>query len=279
MSHATSTSTSLVTLKAHFGFITEPFSKEIATKSLFLSAQLKGLFERLRLFIGRRGIALITGEVGSGKSTAVRAFADTVDKNQHALVYIDNPTLGVRGMFNNVARQLNLNAPFFKWQLVSELKAAIEKNFTDYHKTTLLIIDDAQHLRPQALDELRLLTNFHIDSKAPLSLILLAQPEFRTIVQLKALEAFRQRLTVRIHLTGLAQDEAGAYVKHQLEVAGRTDMLFTDEVITEIYQQAKGIPRLINTLCYECLLEIYQQHKNLVDMPTLEKVLCQYDNW
>jgi len=150
---------SQLSLKAHFGFITEPFSKEIATKALFLSEQLKALFERLQHFITRRGIALITGEVGSGKSTALRAFTDTVDKNHQALVYIDDPTLGLRGMFNSIARQLNLNAKFFKWQLVPELKAAIEKNFADYHKTTLLIIDDAQHLKPQALDELRLLTN------------------------------------------------------------------------------------------------------------------------
>lgn len=268
-----------MSLKAYFGFLTDPFSKEIATKALFISEQLKALFERLQHFIARRGIALVTGEVGSGKSTALRAFTETLDKNHHAIVYIDDPTLGLRGMFNSIARQLNLNAKFFKWQLVPELKTAIEKNFADYHKTTWLIIDDAQHLKPHALDELRLLTNFHIDSKAPLSLILLAQPEFRKLVQLQALEAFRQRLTVRVHLTGLAQSEAAAYVKQQLEVAGRTDTLFTDDVIAEIYQQAKGIPRLINTLCYECLLDIYRQQKNVVDMPTLEKVLCQYDNW
>ena len=103
------------TLKAYFGFLTEPFSKEIATKSLFLSAQLKGLFERLQHFIGRRGIALITGEVGSGKSTAIRAFTDTLDKNHHAVVYIDDPTLGLRGMLNSIARQLNLNTKFFTW--------------------------------------------------------------------------------------------------------------------------------------------------------------------
>lgn len=267
------------TLKAYFGFLTEPFSKEIATKSLFLSAQLKGVFERLQHFIGRRGIALITGEVGAGKSTALRAFTDTLDKNHHAVVYIDDPTLGLRGMFNSIARQLNLNTKFFTWQLVPELKAAIEKNFADYHKTTLVIIDDAQHLKPPALEALRLLTNFRIDSQAPLSLVLLAHPEFRTMVQLKALEAFSQRLTLRFHLTGLAQSEAAAYVKHQLEIAGHPDTLFTDDVIAEIYQQAKGIPRLINTLCYECLLDIYHQQKRVVDTPTLEKVLCQYDNW
>ena len=265
--------------KSHFGFLNEPFSKEIATKALFLSEQLRALFERLQQFLTRRGIAMITGEVGAGKSTALRAFTDTLDKNHHAIVYLDDPTLGLRGMLNSMARQLNLNTKFFTWQLVPELKAAIEKNFADYHKTTLVIIDDAQHLKLPLLEALRLLTNFRIDSQAPLSLVLLAHPEFRKMVQLKALEAFNQRLTLRFHLTGLGQSEATAYVKHQLEIAGRHDTLFTDDVVAEIYQQAKGIPRLMNSLCYECLLEIYRQQKNVVDMPTLEKVLCQYENW
>ena len=270
---------SQVPFKAYFGFLTEPFSKEIATKALFLSAQLKELLTRLQHFLTRRGIALITGEVGAGKSTALRAFAETLDKNHHAVVYLDDPTLGLRGMLSTIAQQLNFTSKYFKWQLVPELKAAIEKNFADYHKSTLVIIDDAQHLKPPMLEELRLLTNFRIDSQTPLTLVLLAQPEFRKIVQLKALDAFSQRLTLRVHLTGLAQNEATAYVKHQLEVAGRTDTLFTDDVIAEIYQQAKGMPRLINTLCYECLLEIYRQQKNVVDIPTLERVLCQYDTW
>jgi type II secretory pathway predicted ATPase ExeA len=84
-------------------------------------------------------------------------------------------------------------------------------------------------------------------------LILLAQPEFRKLIQLKALEAFSQRLTLRAHLTGLEQNEAKAYIEHHQTIAGRTDALFTDDVIGEIYQQAKGLPRLINTLCYDCL--------------------------
>jgi type II secretory pathway predicted ATPase ExeA len=103
------------TLKAYFGFLTEPFSKEIATKALFISEQLKALFERLQHFMVRRGIALVTGEVGAGKSTALRAFTETLDKNHQAIVYIDDPTLGLRGMFNSIARQLNLNTKFFTW--------------------------------------------------------------------------------------------------------------------------------------------------------------------
>jgi type II secretory pathway predicted ATPase ExeA len=263
---------------AYFGFLKEPFTKDIAAKALFVSAQLQALFARLRQLLSRRGMALITGEVGSGKSTAMRAFAEALEKTQYDWVYIDDPTLGLRGIWNSIATQLGLNTRFFKWQLMPALKHAIEKNHHDFGKTTIVVIDDAQLLKPAALEELRLFTNFKIDSHSPLTLILLAQPEFRKLIQLKALEAFNQRLMLRAHLVGLSQDEAKAYVQHHLEVAGRTAALFTDDVIAEIYQQAKGLPRLINTLCYECLWETYEQNKNLVDMPTLEKVLCRLDN-
>jgi type II secretory pathway predicted ATPase ExeA len=262
---------------AYFGFLTEPFSKDIAAKSLFISKQLKALFARLRQLIARRGLALVTGEVGSGKSTAIRAFAESLEKNQFTWVYIDDPTIGMRGLWSSVAAQLGLNIKFFKWQLLPTIKNAIEKNFHDDHKTTVLVIDDAHLLKPVALEELRLFTNFRIDSHSPMLLILLAQPEFRNFLQLKALEAFSQRLVLRAQVTGLEQNEVKEYIHHHLAIAGRTDPLFTDEVITEIYHHAKGLPRVINTLCYDCLGEIYELQKSLVDLPTLERVLCRYD--
>jgi type II secretory pathway predicted ATPase ExeA len=262
---------------AYFGFLAEPFTKSIAAKSLFISKQFQTLFTRLRQLIARRGLALITGEIGSGKSTAIRAFAESLEKNQFAWVYIDDPTIGMRGLWSSVAAQLGLNIKFFKWQLLPTIKNAIEKNFHDDHKTTVLVIDDAHLLKPAALEELRLFTNFRIDSHSPMLLILLAQPEFRNFLHLKALEAFSQRLVLRAQVTGLEQNEAKAYIQHHLAIAGRTDPLFTDEVITEIYHHAKGLPRVINTLCYDCLWEIYELQKSLVDLPTLERVLCRYD--
>jgi general secretion pathway protein A len=262
---------------SYFGFISEPFNKELNAARLFMSANLKALKQYLAHHLSRRGIALITGDVGSGKTTAIRAFVDTLDKTHHDVVYIEDPTIGLRGIWHNIAVQLNLNSRYFKWQLMPTLKAAIEKNFTEYRKTTLIILDDAQLLTPMALDELRLFTNFRIDSVSPMTLIMLAQPEFRKLIQLKSLQAFNQRITLRFHLSPLEQDEVKPYIKHQLEIAGRTDELFTDDVIAEIYHQARGLPRLINTFCYQCLLEIYLQGKNIVDIPTIEKVLCHYE--
>lgn len=177
---------SLSAFLAHFGFLSEPFSKAIDPKALYISSQLQQLLQRLKLLLDRRAIALLTGDVGAGKTTALRGFIEQLDRNQYEVVYIDNPTLRVSGLLHSIAAQLNLDSPFYKWKLISYLKTAIEKNYHDYKKSTLIILDDAQLLPTPALwvsiplgEELRLFTNFRLDSHSPLTLILLAQPEFR----------------------------------------------------------------------------------------------------
>jgi len=259
------------------GFTRQPFDKDLPAKQLFLSAQIKQLFELFRHFLHRRGIALITGEIGSGKSTAIRAFTEQLDKTSYEVAYIADPTLGIRGILNSIATQLNLQGGYFKWQLVEKLKASIEKNAYDFNKTTLLIIDEAQLLSPKILEELRLFTNFKIDSQTPLNLILAGQPDLSRTIQLNSLKALFQRITFHYHLTGLDRTEAKAYVIHHMAAAGRTDAIFSDNVINEIFQHAKGIPRIMNKLCYDCLIEIVHENQNIVDLTTLQKVLLKWD--
>lgn len=264
-------------LSQALGFVRQPFDKDLQAKQIFSSTQVKQLFQLLRNFLHRRGVALITGEIGSGKSTTIRAFTEQLDKTSYDIAYIADPTIGIRGILNSMASQLKLQAGYFKWQLVEKLKTAIEKNAYDFNKTTLLIIDEAQLLSPKLLEELRLFTNFKIDSQSPLNLILSGQPDLKRIIRLHSLEALFQRITFHYHLTGLERTEVKQYVTHHLAAAGRTATIFSDAVIDEIYQHAKGIPRIINTLCYDCLLEIAQDNKNLVELPILEKVLIRWD--
>jgi general secretion pathway protein A len=259
------------------GFTRPPFDKNIPTKQLFISRQIKQLFSQLQQLLQRRGIALVTGEIGAGKSTAIRAFIDQLEPNRFDIAYIADPTIGIRGMLNSIAIQLHLEGGYFKWQLLEKLKHSIEKNAYDFNKTTLLIIDEVQHLDSRALEQLRLFTNFKIDSQTPLNLVLLGQSDVNKTIRLQSMQALSQRTTFRYHLSGMDKAEAKPYISHHLAIAGRTDPLFSDEVIDEIFQQAKGIPRLINNLCYACLLEIYQQNKSVVDTQTLEKILIQWD--
>ena len=265
-----------LSLLQYFGFAKQPFDKSLPLKQLFISNQISQLFDQLKLFLHRRGIALVTGEIGSGKSTTIRAFTEQLEKNQYDIAYIADPTIGIRGILNSLAIQLNLEAGYFKWQLLEKLKLCIEKNAYDFNKSTLLIIDEAQLLNTKTLEELRLFTNFKIDSQTPLNLILSAQPDFLKTIHLNSIKALFQRINFRYHLSGLDASEAKNYISHHLQTAGRSDLLFTDDVVDEIFQQAKGIPRVINNLCYDCLVAIYQQNKNIVDMPTLENVLIKW---
>ncbi|MCP4651859.1 MAG: AAA family ATPase [Candidatus Omnitrophica bacterium] len=267
-----------INMRQALGFTREPFDKNVPAKKLYISQQMKQLFLKLSQLLHRRGIALITGEVGAGKSTAIRAFTEQLEKNLFDIAYIADPTIGMRGILNSMAIQLNLEGGYFKWQLLDKLKYAIEKNSYDFKKTTILIIDEAQHMTTRTLEELRLFTNFKIDSQSPLNLILIGQPDVHKTIRLHSMLALSQRTNFRYHLSGLDKSEVKSYVAHHLELAGRTDQLFTDDVILEIFQHAKGIPRIINNLCYDCLLEICLLNKNIVDIPTLEKILIQCDN-
>lgn len=269
-------SSNLTFLEA-LGLTRQPFDKNLSARNLFHSRQIKELFQRLKLFLGRRGIAMVTGEIGAGKSTAIRAFTESLEPTHYDIAYIHDPTIGMRGILNDMAIQLNLEAGYFKWQLLEKLKHSIEKNASNFNKTTLLIIDEAQLLNTQVLEELRMFTNFKIDSASPLNLILLGQPELNKIIRLNSMKALLQRINCRYHLTGLETNEISEYVTHHLQIAGRSDCLFPNEVITEIFQQAQGIPRVINKLAYDCLLEIFQQNKNLVSQDILETVLVKWD--
>ena len=202
-----------------------------------------------------------------------------MESNQYDVAYIADPTIGIRGILNSIAIQLNLDGGYFKWQLLEQLKAAIEKNAYDFNKTTILIIDEVQHISPKQLEQIRLFTSFKIDSQTPLNLILMGQPDVNKTIRLHSMKALSQRTAFRYHLSGLDKDEAKEYITHHLAVAGRTDTLFSDDVIENIFQQAKGIPRVINNLCYACLIDIYHTNKNIVDTPTLEKVLLQWDGF
>ncbi len=261
---------------AYFGFLTMPFCKGIEPQNLFLSRLLTQLLDRLETLIGQRGIALISGDVGAGKTCALRAFTHKLDARQHDIIYIDNPAAGMRAIFNSAAGQLNIEAPYHKWKLAETLKTAIEKNFRDYKKSTLFIIDDAHLLKNQELEELRVFNNFRFDAHAPLTLILIAQPELNNRLRLGSLQAFNQRIILRATLAGIDHDEAKPYIASQLEAAGRVDPIFSENVVEEIFQQARGLPRLINTLCRECLFDIARQNKQIVDGPVLEKILLQY---
>lgn len=263
-------------LKAFFGFTHFPFKKEV--DKIFISRQLAYLQKRCAHFIETQGLALLTGEVGSGKTTFLRHFLNSLNPNTHKTFYLAQTFRSVQSFFRSLAAALGLKPKY----LIDDLTAQIKTELTDVYRKQklypLLVIDEAQNLSDTVLEEIRLLTNFRMDSKNYLTLFLLGHPLLKARLKLTPYAALRQRLSFSYHLTGLEQDELEPYLTHRLKLAGRTKPIFTAEAVTLLFNYAKGLPRVINTLAHEALYQAAAQEKTMIDEKLIENIVQEWEN-
>ncbi len=210
------------------------------------------------------GFIIITGDVGAGKTTLVGHLFATLDKERYTAAKIVNTQLGADDMLRMVASAFGIDQEGLdKATLLNRLEAFL----TEHHrqgKRCLLIVDEAQNLSVQALEELRMLSNFQIDGSTPLQSFLLGQPQFRTTLASPELDQLRQRVIASYHLKPLEQGEVRAYIEHRLSTVGwQNDPEFTADAYRAIYKHTGGVPRRINTLVsrlllYGCLEELHR---------------------
>jgi len=261
-----------------YGFTTKPFSRGLATSKLFLSPGQEELKARLCYLVHERGIGLITGEIGSGKSTALRAFVDSLDPTRHTVVYTANPLIGITGFYREVLSQLGEPVPPFRQQMVLAIRRSFDILTNERKKTPVVIVDEAHLLEQRMLEELRLLLNVRMDSQAAAALVLVGHTELRRTLRLSIHEALWQRTTVRFHLRPLDLTETGAYIRHQVEVAGyRGQALFSDGFVAKTYDYTKGIPRQINMVCTHALLAGCAERKQVLDELVLRQVIADLE--
>lgn len=260
-------------LKNHFGWSKIPFSREIQTSDLYHSDQYKELHARIQYMIQERSFGLVTGDVGAGKSTAIRALRDQLHPSHHLFLYLSDSSLKPRDFYREMLLQIGVEPRFQASDLKRQFKTALLDLFENKKKTPVVVIDEAHLLSPSMLQEIRFLTNFHVDSLSPLALILVGQPELRDRLRLRTLEAISQRITTRYHLTGLSLEELREYIHHHLKVAGEDRQIFSDAALKKIYTQTRGILRITNNLCTECLLDAVSRKQQLVDEESVERVI------
>ncbi len=258
--------------KAFFGITGSPFSKAIPTQALLRYAQFRELADYAGYVAEEGSIGLVTGEVGAGKSTALRAFVETLDDRRYHVCAVGNAD-ATRSVFRQLAWSFGLRAAHLKGDLRDDVHVRIAALFAEHAKRTILIVDDAQALGTRALQELRLLTNFGCDSQAPLGLMLAGHPQLRA--QLKELpnEALDQRIMLRYHLAGLSLDETAAYVRAHLAAVGAKLDVFTDEAIALIFQQSKGLPRRINKIAIQALFKAGNKEVSPIDAKLVAAVI------
>lgn len=257
----------------HFNLAASPFERDIATSAMYESKQFSEALARLLYTCQRRTMAVITGEVGAGKSALLRMLGDRLDPNRYFFVYIADSNLTPRNFYTLALSALAADLP----GQLPKLKRRFKDIVTDFYEskglTCIIAIDEAQTLEISMLQELRFIMNFKTDSFSPLAMILVGQTEFRSTLRTLHMTPIWRRVDTNYHLTGMSYEETKAYINHQLKVAGCSRPLFPDDVVNRIQEKAKGIPAMVNILCKGCLLDASTRGQELVDVENFSRIL------
>jgi general secretion pathway protein A len=252
----------------HFGFRQLPFNMVPDPDCLYLSDKHKTGLSLLQYGLSESvgGLTVITGAVGSGKTTLLRKLLQQLDYTRVNIGVINN-TIGAD------VRLIHWVVSAFNLPYEGHDNLVVLRNFQRYlinkyseHKTTVLVVDEAQNLTNSALEELRLLTNINTERDQLLKIVLIGQPELLTLLSQPRLAQIAQRISVEFHLEPLDRDDSRKYIQHRLQVAGGRPDIFIDRACDAIYCLTGGVPRLINTLCDYSLLFGFARGLTKIDM-------------
>jgi general secretion pathway protein A len=266
----------MTSLNDFYGFSQTPFTKSIAAKDLYPSHGHCEIQGRLAFALQSRLAALITGDVGTGKSTAVRAFAQALDRNLYALVYLPNPHLRVSALYREILLALQVEPAFGFARLLPQLRTTLH-DLARKGRYVLLIVDEAHLLPPEIFDQLRFLLNDDMDSASLVSLILLGQPDLAHKLRFAPYEALHQRIAVRFHLKPFDLEETAGYIKHHLHIAACQSPIFSQSFLSAVYDHTKGVARKINNLCRGALLLGVTEGKQILDETDLKRVILDLE--
>ena len=257
--------------RKYFGLGEAPFSIAPDPRYLYMSERHQEALAHLLYGIsGDGGFVLLTGEVGAGKTTICRCLLEQIPPNCD-IAYIFNPKLTVEELLSTICTEFGVAYPAGR-TTVKTFVDNINAYLLDAHargRQAVLIIDEAQSLSVDVLEQMRLLTNLETNQRKLLQIILVGQPELAEMLARPELRQLAQRIVARYHLGALAKSEVAAYVRHRLEIAGAQQPLFPASLTGRLFSLSQGVPRLINVLCDRALLGAYLQGRERVDRTTL----------
>lgn len=251
-----------------FGLTEPAFSIAVNPRYLYMSQQHKEALAHLLYGVSGGGFVMLTGEVGTGKTTIIRCLLEQMPDNTDIAIVM-NPMSNVPELLTTICEELD--AAYVKDEpSVKDLTDALHSFLLRNHsngRNTVLLIDEAQLLSAQALEQVRLLTNLETTTQKLLHIILVGQPELKTLLAKPELRQLAQRITARFHLTPLTLNETQAYIRHRLKIAGLPEGRnpFPFAIIKRIHAFTGGIPRLINVICERCLIGTYGSNQQRVD--------------
>ncbi len=255
----------------YFGLAEAPFSIAPDPRYLYLSQRHQEALAHLLYGVGGDGgFVLLTGEVGAGKTTVCRCLLQQIPASCD-VAYVFNPKLTVEELLSTICVEFGIAYPSGNTS-IKVFVDCINDYLLEAHakgRHTVLIIDEAQNLSAEVLEQMRLLTNLETNERKLLQIILLGQPELAQMLERPELRQLSQRIVARYHLGPLTRAEVAAYVRHRLEISGAQRPLFPAALMGHMYRLSGGVPRVINVLCDRALLGTYVQGKERVDRKTL----------
>ncbi len=255
-----------------YGLNEKPFSKTPDPRYLFLSRKHREALARLVYAVEERDLLLLTGEIGCGKTTLSRALMDEMGE-KHRIILLTNPRLTPLEFLRTLAIRLEIEEPSrTKVELLEQIGKELYRFFQE-DICPVLIIDEAQ-LVPykETFDEIRLLTNFQLDDRNLLSVILVGQPELRKRLAHRAYEPLRQRIGMHYNLTPLDREETAEFIDFRIQVAGGKAGVFQEGAIEAIYRHSQGIPRKINHIASLALLEGFGRESRRIGADILDAI-------
>jgi len=252
-------------LQAHYGFTRMPFGRDLAPQMLHRHAGHGEAVARITWCVEQHALGVITGEVGAGKTVAIRAATAALDTSRHVVIYLPNPSVGVRGMLHHIVSALGHVPSFYTATLAPQAARALAAEHAERGRTPVVVIDEAHLLENPQLEAIRMLTNHDMDSGAPFAALLVGQPTLRQRLRLGVLAALDQRIQVRYALAGMPAKDTAAYIEHHCSLAGRTDTLFSGDAVTLIHNAARGHPRAVNNLSVNALMAAFAKNQAIVD--------------
>lgn len=256
---------SIQRLQSHYGFTRMPFGRDLAPGMLHRHPGHGEAVARIGWCIDQHALGVITGEVGAGKTVAVRAATAAHDSARHVVIYLPNPSVGVRGMLHHIVAALGRQPSYHTATLTPQAAEALAAEAAERGRTPVVVIDEAHLLDTGQLEAIRMLTNHDMDSRSPFAAILVGQPTLRQRLRLGVLAALDQRISVRYNLTGMQPADTADYIRHHTRIAGRDDTLFSDDAITLIHNASRGYPRAVNNLAVHALTAAFADSKVIVD--------------
>lgn len=265
---------------AYFGLAHEPFSIAPDPRYLYMSERHREALAHLLYGLGAGGgFVLLSGEIGTGKTTVCRLFLEQIPANCN-VAYIFNPKLTVIELLQSVCEEFHIavppadHAPTVKDYLDPLNDFLLREHAAG--RNNVLIIDEAQNLSAEVLEQLRLLTNLETSERKLLQIILIGQPELRSMLARPELEQLAQRVIARYHLDAMTAPETAHYIQHRMEVAGLTRPLpFDRRALQRIHELARGVPRRVNLLCDRALLGAFASGEPAADRRTVERAAAE----